>query len=372
MRAHFANWLLAAGLCVLAVPPGQAANKNMAAEIQGKKAAIVSYLTQLSAQKKSLAGVQVNEYEVYIDCTSMDRLKEQTGKVPAVLGLELMNAIAYPPYSSYFVDRALTHTAKGGLVTVAWHQRNPVEVCPRGEYYECSKKAMTAETLRAMLTQGTKENNLWRADVHAMAKTLHKLRAAGVVVLFRPYHEMNGGWFWWGKQEALPDLWDALYDELVGREKLDNLLWVWSVDRDAPDASRYFPKRHKPDITGTDMYENDANTPKYAAAKANLSKLAPKAPFAVTEVGLAPGSKILDEINPSWVLLWGDMINVNWTWNGDCPWCNKPEQIDAFFKLPRILTLDEMPLALKTKLAKGVVNPTPLHKPNPVCPASLR
>ena len=366
---HFTHWLLAAGLTAFAA--AQAAPDTLAAELQGKKTAILSYVAQLPAQKRTLAGVQVNEYEVYIDCTSADRLTEQTGKRPAVLGLELMNAIAYPPYPNYLIDRALTQSAAGGLVTMAWHQRNPVEVCQRGEYYECTKKAMTPETLKAVMTPGTKEHALWLADVRAMAKTLHKLHEAGVVVLFRPYHEMNGGWFWWGKQEALPELWDALYDELVVREKLDNLVWIWSVDREAPDAARYFPKRHKPDIVGTDMYETDANTPKFVAAKSNLTKLGGTAAFAVTETGQAPGAKVLDEINPAYVLLWGDHLNVNWTWNGDCPLCNKPEQVAAFMKLPRIVTLDEMPAALKTTIAKHTINPHPLHKANPVCPAKL-
>lgn len=366
MRIHLAYWL-AAGLAAFAAAEADA----LSAELQGKKTAILRYMAQLPAEKRTLAGVQVNEYEVYIDCTSADRLKEQTGKRPAVLGLELMNAISYPPYPAYLIDRALTQSAAGGLVTMAWHQRNPVEVCPRGEYYECAKKAMAPETLKALLTPGTKENALWLADVRAMAKTLHSLRAAGVVVLFRPYHEMNGNWFWWGKQEALPELWDALYDELAVREKLDNLIWIWSVDREAPDAPRYFPKRHKPDMVGTDMYENDANTWKFAAAKTNLAKLT-SAPFAVTETGQAPGAKVLDEINPAYVLLWGDHLNVNWTWNGDCPQCNKPEQVAAFMKLPRIITLDEMPPSLKTTIAKNTKNPHPLHKANPVCPAKLR
>jgi hypothetical protein len=369
MRTRVASWLVAAG--ILAGSSLSAAPDAVAGDIQAKKSAILSYITQLPAQKKTLVGVQVNEYEVYIDCTSADRLAEQTGKRPAVLGLELMNAISYPPYPTYLIDRAVTQSAAGGLVTMAWHQRNPVEVCQRGEYYECAKKAMTPETLKAVLTPGTKENALWLADVRAMAKTLHKLRDAGVVVLFRPYHEMNGGWFWWGKQDALPELWDALYDELVVREKLDNLIWIWSVDRDAPDAARYFPRRHKPDIVGTDMYENDANTSKFAAAQATLTRLGGNAPFAVTETGQAPGAKVLDETNPAYVLLWGDHLNIDWTWNGDCPQCNKPEQVSAFINLPRIVTLDELPTALKTMLASHVVRRNPLHNPNPVCPAKL-
>ena len=124
----------------------------------------------------------MNEYEVYIDCTSAERLHAQTGKYPAILGLELMNAIAYPPYPSYLVDRALTQSAQGGLVTMSWHERNPVEVCQRGEYFECAKKAMPPETLRAVLTPGTRENKLWRADAFPARglRTRAKMRARNV------------------------------------------------------------------------------------------------------------------------------------------------------------------------------------------------
>jgi hypothetical protein len=364
VRRHFAIGLISAAF---ALSPAQGGNA-----IHAKRTAILQTLNQLPTQKKTLAGVQVNEYEVYIDCTSADRLFEQTGKRPALMGLELMNAIAYPPYPAYLIDRAVTQTAQGGLVTLSWHQRNPVEVCPRGEYYECAKKQMDDATLNAVLTKGTPEHRLWLRDVEAVAKVLRKLRDNGVVVLFRPYHEMNGGWFWWGRKAGFPHLWDALYDELAVRQKLDNLIWVWSVDREAPDAKTYFPLRHKPDVVGTDIYEPDQNTPKYAAARANVTALGGSAPFAVTEVGLVPSAKVLDEINPAYVLLWGDMINVNWTWNGDCPTCNKPEQVAAFFKLDRMQTLDELPAGLRHTLADGVVNPHPLHKANPSCPARLR
>ncbi|GAA0544486.1 mannan endo-1,4-beta-mannosidase [Rhizomicrobium palustre] len=363
--------LIAAGLTAFSALPAIGGAKDLALDIKGKRAAIISYLADLPSQRKTLSGTQVNEYEVYIDCTSADRLKEISGRRPAVLGLEMMNAIAYPPYSNYLIDRALTQTQAGGLVTISWHARNPVEVCQRGEYFECSQKAMSAETLRAVLTPGTREYQLWADDVHAMAKTLHALRDKGVVVLFRPYHEMNGGWFWWGKQDAMGELWDALYEELTVKEKLDNLIWVFSIDREAPDAAKYFPKKHKPDIVGTDMYEPDAASWKFPAAKTNLAKLAPNTPFVISETGLAPTQKVLDDLNPSYVLLWGDMLNIGWSKDGNCQFCNKPEAVAAFMKLPRVLSLGELPPAFRAAVSAHVTNPAPLHKPNPICPSKL-
>jgi mannan endo-1,4-beta-mannosidase len=365
-----ARWRGAAAACVaLALMTASAATQDA---IQAKRSAILAYVRDLQKHKQTLIGVQVNEYEVYLDCTSVDRIFEQTGARPAIMGLELMNAIAFPPYAAYLTDRALSQTAAGGLVTMSWHERNPVAVCPRGEFFECAKKPMTADTLGAVLTKGTPENRLWLADVDAVAKVLDKLRKRGIVVLFRPYHEMNGGWFWWGKQDAYPELWDALYDELVVRDKLDNLIWVWSSDRDTPDSKRYFPLRHKPDIVGIDVYENDPDSPKYAAGRANVTTLGGSAPFALTEVGIIPSRKVLDDLNPAWVLLWGgEFLNADWAWDNKCSGCNKPERVSALFKLDRTLALAQVPATLRATLAAGVVNKHPLHRKNPSCPAKL-
>jgi len=354
-------------LIIMTASPAVAGDTS---SIAVKRTAVLSYVRELQKNKQTLVGVQVNEYEVYIDCTSADRLAEQTGARPAILGLELMNAIAYPPYAAYLTDRALTQTAAGGLVTMSWHERNPVEVCPRGEFFDCVKKPMTAETLKAVLTKGTPEYKLWLADVDAIAKVLRALGDRGMVILFRPYHEMNGGWFWWGKQDAYPQLWDALYDELAVRHKLDNLIWVWSSDRDTPDAQLYSPLRHKPDIVGIDVYETDPDSPKYDAGRANLAATFGATPFALSEVGIVPSRKVLDTVNPAWVLLWGGEY-LNGAWDNNCTLCNKHERVSEFVKLDRMLTLDKMPASLRATISAEVTNSHPLHRKNPFCPAKL-
>jgi len=371
-RIGKALWRAAAAAFVVLVSATGGAASQGGDTIAAKRSAILTLVRDEQKHKQTLVGVQVNEYEVYIDCTSYDRVVAQTGKRPAILGLELMNAIAYPPYEKYLIDRAETQTEAGGLVTMSWHERNPVEVCTRGEFFDCVKKPMSADTLHAVLTEGTPEHKLWLADVDALAKILGDLRDRGIVVLFRPYHEMNREWFWWGKQSAYPQLWDALYDELAVRHHLDNLIWVWSIDRDAPDPTPYFPALHKPDVVGIDVYEHDPDSPKYLAGRAAVTALAgKKTPFAFTEVGVVPSAKVLDAANPAWVLLWGEeFLNSAWT-TSDCPACNKPEQVAAFFKLDRIVTLDKIPAAVRRIIAEGTVNEHPLHVPNPNCPATL-
>jgi len=64
---------------------------------------------------------------------------------------------------------------------------------------------------------------------------LKQLQDANVPVLWRPYHEMNGDWFWWGGRYdgkyTTAALYRQIFDRLVNYHKLNNLIWIWSVDR---------------------------------------------------------------------------------------------------------------------------------------------
>ena len=50
-----------------------------------------------------------------------------------------------------------------------------------------------------MLTNGTDENYIWLDQLDTMASFLLQLQAQKVPVLWRPFHEANGAWFWWGR-----------------------------------------------------------------------------------------------------------------------------------------------------------------------------
>lgn len=364
------------GLCLvlsLTAAMGQGGEAVPGAALVAKKQSVLSYIRSLNGAHKTLAGVQVNEFEVYLDCDSADRLEQTTGHRPAILGLELMNAIAVPPYGDYVLDRALRQSRAGGLVTLTWHERNPVEICIRGEYFDCTQKPMRDDTLKAVLTPGSAAHALWLADVDAIAAQLKRLRDAGIVILWRPYHEMNGGWFWWGKKDGYPQLWDMLYDRLVGYHHLDNLIWVWGSDRDTPDAARYAPVLHKPDIVGIDVYETDRFSPKFAAGRKNLSDVfGVRTPFAVTEIGVLPEKPVLDAINPAWVLLWGgEYLNRDLAMREPCPNCNKPEYVAAFMADNRTVALDGLPQSLRKVVADSLHPDNLLVRGPAVCPLKL-
>jgi mannan endo-1,4-beta-mannosidase len=363
-RGLISNLWFVSTLLLLA---GAAAAASESAEM--RKEAILEYFSVLRAEKRFVAGTQVNEYEVSLTCDSMDRLVAMTGEEQAVLGLELMFAQSYPHYEAALLTHAVEHTKRGGLVTLAWHQRNPLRVCPRGEFYDCSKTPMSEEELERLLTPGTQEHALWLADVDAAASTLHRFEEAGVVVLFRPYHEMNGDWFWWGNKEAYPKLWDALVDALEVKSGLSNIIWVWSGDRGIENAEQYWPEKFRPDIVGTDVYENSGDAREYRDGARALTALAPQLPFGFTEVGRAPSSGTLAETNPSLVLVWGgEYLNADWAQRAECPGCNSAKETKAFFSHDNAVSLNEIPAVVRQTIAGGEPLPDPAR---PFCPAVL-
>ena len=97
------------------------------------------------------------------------------------------------------------------------------------------------------MTPGSDIHNKWCAQVDFVAGYLRQLERARVPILWRPVHEMNGDWFWWGGRlgdRGTRQLYRMMYDRLVGHHRLNNLIWVWNCDRPSqPDRqfADYFP-----------------------------------------------------------------------------------------------------------------------------------
>ena len=331
--------------------------------------AVIAVMERAKADGRTFSGVQVNEYEAFIECTSLERMYELTGEWPAIIGLELMFIIENPAYRGFFMKRAEEHAARGGVVAITWHARNPARVCPRGEYYKCSQMAMSDETLARILDPDTQEHRLWAQDVDAVADVLKEMRAKGIAPIFRPYHEMNGGWFWWGKKQRYADLWRMLHQWLSERHGLDSLVWVWSPDKASEGAEAYYPGAEAVDMVGADIYTNDRAAAMFEASKRNVAPLHPSGLFAFTEIGLLPSPEIFRAVRPAYFLLWGgEYINADWAAD-PCEGCNKAQDVKEVIGLDQTAGLAE----LEWPAEAGVRFDPALRSapPKASCPASL-
>ena len=201
------------------------------------KEEILAYFDGLIANKQLIVGQHCGEgldttvdyYNRYIDV-----LADHTGRHVALMGADL----GFFPSNEYPVQALIDYWNKGGLVTVSWHADNPFT---DGYNAYCNTaEDISAVNLRSLLKDASRTTawTNYRTALDNIAGALQKLRDAGVTVIWRPFHEMNGDFFWWGinahtnQQTNAKDyksLWIDLYNTLTVDYGLDNLIWTYAV-----------------------------------------------------------------------------------------------------------------------------------------------
>ena len=220
----------------------------------------------------------------------MDFIYENTGKLPAIRGLDYMNNDF-----EGVNERAIKWWDEGGLVTICWH----TGIKSSGYQESLDDKP----DFDKMLTEGTDEYNTLMESWDKAAVALTELRDAGVPVLWRPFHEFDGKWFWWGKggKDNFIKLWQMMYDKFTNEYELNNLIWVLGYSGEV--KSGWYPGDEYCDIIGSDTYDNSTN--KKAWLKLQKITEAPK-PLAFHECGRVPLPSSFEKAECiwSWFMLW--------------------------------------------------------------------
>ena len=270
-----------------------------------------------------------------------DSAKAITGKYPAIWGSDFINW-GDKDLGQDIVNEAIKKWQDGYLVTLMWHEGKPTDNPP----YEFSKNIiakMTDAEWNELVTPGSNLNKRWLAQIDVVAGYLKQLKDAGVPVLWRPYHEMNGVWFWWGNRKGengIAKLWKMMYYRYTNHFQLNNLIWVWGANgmRDIPydeayDYKDYYPGANYVDVLGADIYHFDYEQDDYN----RLLKLANGKPIALTETGELPKPEIL-KAQPQWAWF---MVWTSWLWTD-----NTHDRVKQIYYLPQTLNHDEVKLKL--------------------------
>ncbi len=191
------------------------------------------------------------------DALERSDVKATTGSFPMVLGFDLggieladsCNLDGVP--FGLMRKAALKHIDRGGIVTFSWHPRNPLT---GGDAWDISSD----QVVRSILPGGEKNGEFMRWLQRA-ADFLESL--GDVPVIFRPWHENLGSWFWWGGKLCTSAEYQELYRMtwlyFTKERGLVNLLWCYSPNGPIPPQeymSRY-PGDDFVDLLGTDIYE---------------------------------------------------------------------------------------------------------------------
>jgi len=290
--------------------------------------ALLDFLYQISG-KYILSG---HHNYTHLPARYNEEVKQMTGHYPVVWGSDFGFYFRGKDPDSVrqgMIDKAIEMHQKGHIITLMWHCCYPTDgdSCGRESIWVMENKVPQPEW-DSLTTPGTELDNQWRTQADNVAKYLKQLQEAHIPVLWRPYHEMNGVWFWWCQhpgEQGFVKLWKMMYDYFTNHHQLNNLLWVWnanaprSIPRDEAYAYKdYFPGIEYVDVLASDVYHNDYKQSHHD----ELLELAQGKPIALGEIGQMPTPEIINE-QPQWTWFmgWADFLHK----------VNNPDSVRALY-----------------------------------------
>jgi len=205
-------------------------------------------------------------------------VKSVTGSHPAVIGVDIMR---FSVGSAEAIAKAKQEIKKnvedtynrGGVTTVAWHFFNPVS---EGAFYWKDSVSLPAVKYIIPGAEAHEKYKLILNDVGEWASSLKGNDGKSVPVIFRPYHEFDGGWFWWGKPHCTREEFISLWRFTVSylRDSLDvhNFIYAFSPDNQFINEEQFlerYPGDEWVDMVGMDNYA-DMGRNRYALDTAAL------------------------------------------------------------------------------------------------------
>lgn len=234
---------------------------NFLADISGKKV-VTGQHTQNHAQEE------------------LSYIKSVTGKLPALVGFELLS---YSPNINYSetddecmeevsqnygtLKKAWEWAAQKGLITFTWHWFSPLKGKTKSFF------AFNTEfDARNAVKSGTSENAAFTSDLDVMAGILRPFCEKSIPILWRPFHEAEGNWFWWGSgvcgAETSIKLYRLMYERFTKVHNLTNLIWVWN----SPVPQNY-PGDDVVDVISRDIYAKEHSHGSFKAEYDELLKI---------------------------------------------------------------------------------------------------
>jgi mannan endo-1,4-beta-mannosidase len=283
-----------------------------------------------------------------------DRVYDLTGEYPGIFGQDFGFAGGDDKDSTLgrpsMIEEVIRQYRNGAVIALTWHSVRPTDDEPV-TFRDSVQGHLTDWEWRQVLTPGTDLYTRWCRQVDRIAGYLKELQDAGVPVLFRPYHEMNGNWFWWGGRPG-PDgsaaLYRQIFDRYVHMHHLNNLVWVWNVNSPSGNAGSvadYFPGSGYADVLTMDIYGPFSQEfyDQMVALADPLHK-----PIALAEVGAMPSLTTL-AAQPRWAYFM--------MWSGMAEGANSPDQLQAIFHAPNIINRGDS--RLSAPLAAPTAPPAP-------------
>ncbi|MDE6762121.1 MAG: glycoside hydrolase family 26 protein [Oscillospiraceae bacterium] len=275
----------------------------------------------------------------------LHQIKKITGSEPALLGFELLS---YSPNINYAdtddecmtevtenygtLKRAWEWAEQKGLITFTWHWFSPLG----GRSKSFFTQNTDFDAAKAVI-DGTPENIALLADMDTMAGILRPFCDKGIPILWRPFHEGDGHWFWWGAQGAdtVKKLYRRMYERYTVFHKLNNLIWVWNSP-----LSECYPGDDVVDIISRDMYPESHVHTSCADQYHELAKITEQPKITIIgEIGSMPDADAIHDEKIGW--------SSYMTWSK--PYClsekfNSFDYLKKLYSSPYSVTKENLPI----------------------------
>lgn len=276
----------------------------------------------------------------------IDHIFRKTGKKPALRGFELLS---YSPNINYddasaeclteiYENRKTLDTAMEwamtdrGILTFSFHWFSPTGGRDKSFYAK-----NTDFDPRRVLSEGTAERDAFFRDMDVIADCLKPFCKKDIPILWRPFHESDGDWFWWGSKgpETAAGLYKLMYDHYTKVHHLDNLLWVWNCR-----LKEGYPGDEYVDVISVDVYLPEYTATDYASEYQILIENTSKNKVAaLAEVGYIPDIHMLERSRIPWAyyMTWSKEFCIGEQYNTD-------EHLKKIYASPYAITEGDVPL----------------------------
>ncbi|MCR5421245.1 MAG: glycoside hydrolase family 26 protein [Lachnospiraceae bacterium] len=263
---------------------------------------LLNYLSDV-AGKKIITG----QHTQTVPMEEREYIRAATDRVPKLLGFELLsyspniniNDASEECLAEVYMNRNTLETAMqtaketDSIITFSFHWYSPLGGRDKSFYTE-----HTDFDPEKVLIEGTPERAAFYSDMDKIAKDLKPFCDEDIPILWRPFHESQGTWFWWGSKgpEVAGELYKLMFDHYTKIHRLDNLIWVWNCP-----LSLGYPGDEYVDVISTDIYLEEYKATDYAAEYEEMIKATTSNKVAaLAEVGYIPDVDMLEKSHIPW------------------------------------------------------------------------
>jgi mannan endo-1,4-beta-mannosidase len=267
---------------------------------------LLQYLVTLSG-KKVLSGQESMWNDGSGFPSTRDKyVNQKTGKYPALYTSDFGDfGTSNLSDRTKVVSNAIAYHNKGSIIAFQYHMIQP-DLADGSGFSAMNIKGSTYTKIPEILTSGSALNKEFNKRLDELAGYFKTLENNKIAILWRPFHEMNGDWFWWSYQDRFKDLWIYTFNYLTKTKQCNNLLWVFGVNWYASGSTGkatpefYYPGHQYVDVLGCDFYTEYGHAYDKRVHDA-LRTLGGGKPIAIAENGTMPDLSALLTQQPYWV-----------------------------------------------------------------------